>query len=436
MTQLEKNRQRRSDGFFKSDDLDENLQKLYACWDNNRVNYYPNNHPNNYKQCLLNWKQNPTENVLDLSLLFRYGENFPPLDTIPRDVHTLVIFDIINTIVIPPILSKRKKLLSLQVHASTIPVMPYIQIFNWLIADSFSVKNNGSGPVYDFSEWSNLRILTLNGISPNSHIILPHQLISLTLNYSKCYNRIDDSPRPVQEVFGNITTFQSLKHVHINEAPWSDVPKLYCKYFFMMNCNHITTLEVPKCISFRALSCQKFSGFGRLTLLHNKVLDIIQLSRLGNENTLYHLPPGAPTGYRHIDISCTKLAALPTRFDPYVYISLIGTGPRLFINDPKARDNFEFYFDQEKFTSYDQTISDQCLPRPGETLRNMIDRVYGFNWPKLITKIQRQIRFKQYIKNTYKRLIKYETSKEVCNYEIAKYMGASNTFKNKNYINC
>lgn len=110
-------------------------------------------------------------------------------------------------------------------------------------------------------------------------------------------------------------------------------------------------------------------------------------------------------------------------------------GSKLFIKDQHIRDTLEFYFDRTQLTYFDYddsefVSSDLSIPREGETLREMISRFYGFDWPKFAKKLQRQFRFKRYMKNLHKPLLKHVTTQDICIHEIAQYLGASNTFKN------
>jgi len=447
--QMEYNRTNTSD-FFTSPYLDKHLQALYTCLDRTDVNG-ENENIYDSNQCILRWQENPSEG-LKISV-FLGEHNKSQLNLIPRYVHTLVISNWF-TCSIPFItceFAERDALVSLNIRTTSLPVMPHIKILNWMIVNNTNPDINSDtsmSNIYDFSGWTNLRILILKKINPNSRIRLPPHLLSLSISTNQSrYNNNNNTNLncnySFENMFGNskdqLKIFQSLDHLKIEDINWSTLPSLFnCKYLTIGHCNNIQIIDVPKCRSVKVNYCKSFIGFSQFTLKQNNEMDTVIFIKLA-ENNFIQLPPGAPTGYRHIDILRAKISELPKVFASFAYISIIGAGYNLFIKDPKLRDTLEFYFDHNYLHYFDLQKSEyfnQCIPKLGESFKNMINRLYGFNWLKFITRLQRQIRFKQYMKNIYKQLVKHVTSKEICNYEIARYLGASNTFKNKKVNSC
>jgi len=430
MKQMENNRI--NTDFFTSQDLDQQLRELCTCLQRTCGTI----DVSNFDQCISTWQENPSEG-LNLSGPIGLGGCFL-LDSIPEKVHTLIVYSWYKKVNFPITFTKRKNLVSLAICAypDAIPVMPYIQILHLQLPDYDSEQNTHT--LFDFSKWTNLRVLKLT-VKSTHQIRLPAQLMSLTL----CVNNPSGSTNGYTYTFENMfgkandqrVIFQSLKHLHINLVNWPTLPKLLnCQYFTMEYCNKLQTVEVPKCRSVRVNRCKLFSGFGPLTLLHNNTLDTIILNKL-RKDKYYQLPLGSPTGYRHVEILFAHVSALPTHFAPYAYISIMDAGSKLFIKDQHIRDTLEFYFDRTQLTYFDYddsefVSSDLSIPREGETLREMISRFYGFDWPKFAKKLQRQFRFKRYMKNLHKPLLKHVTTQDICIHEIAQYLGASNTFKN------
>jgi len=424
MKQMENNRT--NIDFFTSQDLDQKLRDLYACLQ--RTDTIED--IAGFDQCISAWRENPSEG---LKLSGPINQNIcPPLDTIPEDVHTLMAFSWIQTVNIPIALAERSALVALTVRTKVLPVMPHIQILHFHQSDYDSKQQN---IMLDFSGWTNLRVLRIT-IKSTVRIRLPSQLISFTL----CVSKFSDG-QTFENMFGEakdqIAIFQSLKHLKIDSVTWTSLPVLSnCQYFTMGYCHKIETVEIPKCRSVRIHQCKSFTGFGPLTLLHNNTLDTIILNKLG-KGRYYQIPLGSPTGYRHVEFFCAHPSELPTNFAPYAYISIMDAGSKLFIKDQHIRDTLEFYFDHTMLNYIDHYndvkifFSDLCIPRRGETLREMVNRLYGFDWPNFAQKLQRQFRFSRYMKHLHQPLLKHVTTQDICIHEIARYLGASNTFKKK-----
>jgi len=423
MKQMENNRE--NIRFVTSADIDPSLMALHA-----RLQKYDDGQDHvrdavyqDYEQRLETWRKNPSDTLrLPLLIVLKYGKlMLLPYDTLPLDVHSLEIFGGLGETVIPPSFAERKSLIALDVCASTLPAMPHIQILIWKIKNT---RTNSSGiSTYDFSKWTSLKILRLVDIDCEYNIQLPKNLISFTLHQKS--NRLKE--RTVEEIFGDtVSIFRALRHIFLLNVNWPSLPVLdKCQYFQMSNCKLFQTIELPICKSFIADSCEMFKGFGAVTLANNRLLEIVVLHDLSQDkDTIIHLPEGSPFGYRHVSIYCTSVASLPRRFAPYAYISLIDAGHKHYINDLKVRETLEFYFDHIR-----SEYTNQCLPKRGETLKDMIERLYGFNWPKFITKLQRHYRFKKYMKNVHRSLVKSVGTPDICIHEVARLLGASKTFK-------
>jgi len=426
MKQMEYNRT--NTDFFTSQYLDQQLRDLYACLQRtDTIEDIPN-----FNQCISTWQENPSEG-LQLSGAIKRS-NCPPLDTIPQNVHTLMAFSR-SPVNIPIALAERSTLVALCIRTEALPVMPYIQILHLAVSDYDNISGQHIHTSFDFSEWTSLRILKIRGVKSTDQIRLPSQLISLTL----CVGKSNGTNQTFESMFGEANdqrvVFQSLKHLKIDSVNWPTLPTLSnCHYFTMLYCDKLEIVEVPKCRSIMVNRCKSFTGFGPLTLLHNDTLDTITLYKLCKDR-YYQLPIGSPTGYRHVIIFCARVYTLPVKFASHAYISIMDAGSKLYIKDQQARDTLEFYFDHTILTYIDDNSkdkiasSDLCIPRQGETLREMINRLYGFNWSHFARKIQRQFRFKCYMKNIHQPLLKQVTTQDICIHEIARYLGASKSFK-------
>jgi len=420
MKKMENNR--KNIDFFTSQDIDASLKTLCACLEKS-------NNPDvgvpNYDDCISNWIKNQSE-ALYMPSFFRVNNFQPsPFDLIPLNVHAIIITDS-GYATIPTSFAERSALIALKIFAETLPVMPHIQILDWQIAslDKYSHSEINPSYQYDFSGWTNLRILRLTNVKNTSRIRLPPNLVSLHLEfYFDSENEKSQCNLSCKKVFGDtIKIFQSLLDVRLVHVGWLRLPIFTnCLYFNISNSPFIKTVEVPQCKSFTAIYCKNFVRFGFLTLSRNKSLDaIILFSRQTiSEKKLFHLPQGSPDGFKHINVFGTPLASLPTKFSPFAYISLLDAGSKLYINDDQTRENLTFYFDP----------SFQDIPKKGESLREMIDRIYGFNWSKFITKLQRHYRFKKYIKNIHGSLVKSVGTPDICIHEVARLLGAAKTFK-------
>jgi len=426
MKKMEHNRN--NTDFFTSQDINPDLKRLYETLTKDGYIHF-----DEYKDYVNEWLKNKTDALRIPSIMNLPNSDdeivYLPYDIVPTDVHSLEIyyhFDIGKDIEIPLSFAERTSLRALKICSTvTLPVMPHIEILIWnpIITDALSLQK------YDFTGWTNLKILKLVDLNDNYNIRLPKSLVSLNIIQ---YHRSNKS-KNIYEIFGNTAPiFQALQHVHLSDVSLSNLPTLYnCQYFFMKFCNNIQFVELPKCKSFYAHFCKKLVGFGPLTLMHNQSLECVHLfitdaqNQDSSQNQLFHLPKGAPSGYRHIKIYCKNnaaLASLPKLFAPHAYISIIDFGSKLYIGDKQVRNNLIFYFDHEKAMS-----TKQCFPKKGETLKDMVDRIYEFNWPKFITKLQQQYRFKKYIKNMHNLLLNRVPVQDICIHEIAKMLGAVKT---------
>jgi len=367
--------------------------------------------------------ENDNNNLLSVSLP---DENI--IADLPPDINSIVFF---SSTTIPESLANYTSLISLYVYTDYLPVMKHIEYLEWNITSPFDDVFVFD---FDFSEWTSLRELRLHGITETSKIKLPPNLVYLTLEVSQI-NLDFDSPissKDFEDVFEdfeyNTLVFKSLKYLSVSGILWTHFPVLdECQCLIISFCNNIQTIEAPKCRSLTVAFCNSFIGCGPEMLRHNNSLDHICFMCL-KKSSFYHIPVGSPNGFRAIDIFDTSVVALPTKFAPHAHISLYNAGSHLFVNSRQARENMVFYFDHHNVSN-----NLHLFLKQNESLEDMVDRIYGFNWPKFITKIQRQYRFKKYIKNTYSLLDKC-IPKQVSISEVATLLGATQTFKKKKEI--
>lgn len=389
MKQMEANRT--CNDFFRSADLDENLQTRYSCFEQED----------------------------------NYHSGLTALELLPIEQHTLKLNYCANPIQIPPSFAQRHQLTALTVHTTTLPVMPHIQILEW--------TPTALNPECDFSQWTSLRILRIHMVKGTPRIHLPLNLISFSLHKEVLSAPITNETFEdvFEDVAHHINVFQSLKNITLISVTWPTLPVLLnCRFFKMSSCSNLQTVEVPQCRSFTSHHCKSFTGFGSETLIHNTSLHAIILTCQRCEQPI-HLPPGEPTGFRHVDISDSNVASLPTRFNPHAFISISDAGSHLFLSQ-SVRENAAFFFNHAWLQMlWDETLTlgNHQIPRQGESLNSMIDRVYGFNWSKFAIKIQRQYRFKKYLQHLHQSILEVVPHQDVCIYTIAPYLGALNTFK-------
>jgi len=431
MKQMENNRHFNSLNYFTDkDELNEELQILYK---NFESGIYLNSFATSYEECITLWRQNPSQ-ILNLNGISGTSFCDPDaaiknyLEKLPDDVHSFMLTPWGRPVQIPFSLTQRKNLVALKIRAYQLPVMPYVKILHL----SHINLNFDKSPI-DLSGWASLQILKINTNNGTSlpHIYLPPNLKSLHLDMcvSEKITKFEDH---FQNTTENISIFQSLRNVDLTGVKWSTLPILTeCRYFSIAACGNLQYVEAPKCKSLTAIQCKSFLGFGPDSLLHNKSLEHVDLMSAPG---LHHFPPGSSSGYRHISIWGTKISSLPTKFGPHAYVSILSRiksfNPYLYINNKQVLDNMIFYYNS------DLSRDKMEIPEKGETVEKMMNRLYGFNWPKFSTKIQRQYRFNKYIKNMYPTLSTF-INHDICLYEIAQLFGAQQNYsckKSKNLI--
>jgi len=419
MKQMEANRDYVD--FFTSNDLDQNLQFLYRSLTGPKI-YFPD-----FDSCVHSWRSKSSifPKTLNLSYVNKRSLKSNLIkNNFPSGVYSLTMDHYAFALQ----LSIKNKLaltaLNIKSKSKDLDVMPYVQVLIWNVEDI--------APKYDFSEWVNLRILIILNVSGKSKFKLPFGLVSLSV--FKRDNYVDET---FEDVFTyknkydcnhNKSVFQTLKHISIKRFIWKKFPDIpNCTHIELEFCSSVEAIEAPSCRVLK-VSNSLFNGFGPFTQKNNKVLDTVILHFIKPfGNTIFHFPPGSPKGYRHIDILHSQISCLPTRFIPFAFLSIIDAGSYLYINDIEARENLAFYYDHEKLSPH-KTLEEN-LPKGKESLYSMVDRKYGFNWPKFATKIQRQYRFKKYIQNLHQNLLTITNiSNDVCKYSIANLLGASDTF--------
>jgi len=402
--------------FFTSNYLDKELQTLY-----NSLQRFPNSSSPYFDTCINIWRQSPSRALnltrLTDSELCTYFTN----EHLPSDIHAAIHDHWYQDTIFPDSVAKIKTLHALKCRGNSnyLFTMPHIKVLI-LTAPNKDFK-------YDFTGWTSLQILVLLDVRKKDfQIKLPTGLISLTM--FQCYN----SSSSFEDVFTyhgdvdhNKSVFKSLKHIHFKNTGWSTLPDISsCIYLELDKCCRLQTVEAPACQTL-IVKNSYFSGFGPYTMANNNVLDTVVLYC----NIFFYFPPGSPTGFRHVDLFRSTVSSLPSHFAPFAFISVIEAGSYLYIKDVRARENFAFYFDHHKlFDFHAINLLEQNLPKKDESLRDMIDRKYGFNWPKFITKIQRQFRFKKFINNQYKDIVAF-LPHDICKYNVGKLLGASQTFK-------
>jgi len=417
MKQRESNR---STNFFVSDNLSENLKTLYAS-----LNKPIGLGSRYYEACVANWRMTPST-TLNLSAVNFFSDSI----SLPSSVPSVII----NKSVIPPSFAESKTLVTMKVQSKSLPVMPHIQILEWTPEDNC---------ICDFSGWTSLRILTicLFYCKGCTRIKLPTGLISFSFISYRNFIDYENENETFEDVFKdtdhNTTAFQSLKHLYIKGVQWSALPMLSnCISLDITHCNKLKTVEAPKCQVLSVDSCPQFLGFGPTTMASNYHLDKVVLFNNYNNHFQtkipFHFPPGSPSGYKLVDLFRYPVSSLPCRFDPFAYISIFNSGSYLYIKNAQARENLAFYFNRVRIShdaqeDYNDIIKNH-FPKNGESLMSMADRVYGFNWPKFITKIQRQHRFNKFIKQEQKELVAF-LPEVICKYNISKLLGATQTFK-------
>jgi len=427
MKQMEKNRT--SVNFFESDDLDKDLQKKYAHIRELRAQIFP---MHNLTECLNTWLQNPTGmlNLLGMeyftnSQINNISSLHDFMESLPQNVHALAIYQNPNFPHIPQSFADRKSLVTLFTNIDNLPVMPHVQVCEWSPKSKIATC--------DFSKWTSLRILKINAqFEPK--ICLPVNLISFSLhvyNYSPRNKRKfedvfkDDDDRNDDNISRHITIFQSLKHLYLYRVAWTNLPSLLkCRDLTLSSCYNIQSIDVPMCRSIEIITCISFSGFDQNTLNNNDILDTVKFYHNFNVNKWYQLPVGSSSGYRHIYIWDTHIASLPNKYVPYAFVSLSNSGPCMYIYSQQIRDVMKFYqYHGIAKISHDlKDTSDKNL-----TKDELVEKSYNFNWSKFATKIQRQHRFKKFIRHTYPIISKY-ISRDNCMYDIAKIMGSYQTF--------
>lgn len=413
MKQREENR---NTNFFLSNDLEEELKILY---DSLSLEHCTPSYKS-YTTCLEFWRNHPTS-TLDLS----YATDLTNISCLPPEVKS-VIFDDDFT---PTGLSENQTLRALKIQSNTLPVMSHLQVLEWT-----PVGN----AVCDFSQWTSLRVFIIQNhtiISNGPSIRLPSGLISFTF-HNYCDNDNDkylSYENLFEDVKYNTSVLQSLKHLDIRDVNWPILPILTdCMYLCLHLCKQLKNIEAPKCRVLFIRDCEIFAGFGPITMTSNFYLEkvVFNIHRSFLKSKIpFQFPPGSPSGYKNIDLFRFPISTLPDHYDPFAYISIFDCGPHLYINDTQTRENLVFYFDHNMISYISQdAATDEFLPKEKETLRAMVDRVYGFNWPKFMIKIQRQYRFNKFMKQEHKELISFLPD-DISKYNIGKLLGATQTFK-------
>jgi len=420
MKQRENNR---NINFFKSNELDTNLKMLYGDMMDLSVSESYHCKCNN-KCCIVNQKAN------SLSIII-YVENFTDAH-LPPDVQSLITGE-----------SIADRRVITRISSYSLPVIPHIQVFQW---------NPQKHCICDFSGWTTLRVLRIeatNGLG-QMQIKLPTGLISFSLKtYCPDIESFEDIFK--DDIEHNTNVFQSLKHLQLECVTWNVLPTLSnCSFLDLKWCSNLKTIEAPICKMLKVKRCEQFVGFGPNTIKSNYHLEKVVLDNFNanihiDTNSLtripFEFPPGSPTGYKLIDLYRFQVSSLPLCIDPLAYISILHAGSYLYIRDVQSRNNLAFYFDHMKVASdafdegYDDEKYDKLIkkhyPKDDESLISMTNRIYGFNWPKFITKIQRQYRFKKFIKAVHTELSTHLPT-SLSKYDIGKLLGATQTFKSFN----
>jgi len=420
MKQREANR---NTDFFKSDDLDENLKTIYSFL----FGMYSPAHKS-YDSCILDW-QSTIHRTLDLSIV----NDLQNTASLPSSVRSVYI----RNQYVPFSFAKNERLvvMRIEVAAKLLPVMPHVQILKWICHD----KEDDVG--YDFSGWTSLKILIITDCHCKKCKKclkikkLPPNLISFSyVSYSYLIHPKNDKFEDMFTDNNNISIFQSLKHVYLFGVQWPTLPVLTnCISLRIDGCKKLKTIEVPICRTLVISQCHSFMNLGSHTTKNNKDLDIVYIGNYDEICTVtsFQFPPGSPSGYKHIDLLNFPLSSLPPKFAPFAFISIFNSGYHIYIKDPQVRENLTFYFDHMRIQYLKKKAKTENIPRDDETICSMVDRKYGFNWPKFITKIQRQYRFNRFMKNERQYLAKFLPD-AVCTYNIGKLFGAIQTFKMKN----
>jgi len=414
--EMKKREANRETSFFASQDLDENLKILYKSLER------PYTHSHRcYDSCLSTWRSTPNL-TLDLS---KVENDLTETTRLPSDARSVIL----NNFISQSTLVQNNTLLAMKIESKHLPVMPHIQVLEW-------VPSHDYDSICDFSGWSSLRILVIRLFRRDfSKIKLPAGLISFSyINYFNMRNETFENIFENDKHNSNI--FQELKHLNLKGVRWPTLPILSnCISLDIQKCNNLKIIEAPKCQVLSVERCSEFIGFGPITMKNNHHLEKVILSNYYSHESqtknIFHFPPGSPSGYKNIDICRYPVFSLPTHFDPFAYISIFDSGKHLFINNKQTLYNLEFYFNHFVMFLTDKDKLKKHLPKPNESLKDMIERMYGFNWPKFITKVQRQYRFKKFIKHEHKELISI-LPESISKYDIGKLLGATQTFKTFN----
>ena len=410
--EMKEREENRETSFFKSQDLDKNLKTLYNSLIQPYSGYYEC-----YDSCLLAWRSTP-----NLTLNLTSVSDLTETTRLPSDVRSVIL----NNYIHQATLAQNNTLLAIKIQSNILPVMPHVQVLDWIPQKDC---------IYDFSGWTSLRILVIRLFSERDcpKIKLPVGLISFS--YLKYYRT--PHKETFTDVFENIdhntTVFQSLKHLNLKGTTWPSLPILSnCISLHLEQCGYLKIVEAPKCQVLSVDSCsESFEGFGSTSNYHlNKVVLFQEYNcdSTTRSKNVFRFPPGSPFGYKHIYLFRYPVSSLPNNFDPLAYISVFNSDDYLFIKSKQARDNLEFYFDHYAILYMSSEESKKYICKPNESLHDMIERMYGFNWPKFITKVQRQYRFNKFMKHEHKELISI-LPESISKYDIGKLLGATQTFK-------
>jgi len=433
--EMKKREENRNIDFFKSNDLETDLKALYKSLKNckyDRIYRCSKNCCFANQQTVSSLDSSTSHSSLDLSV----ANNFTDIHS-PMEIQSILTGNC-STNTSPLLFSKDNKLIEvvcLRINSKSLPVMPHIQVLEW---------NPKSDCICDFSGWTSLRILIIKRCRGRTQIKLPINLLSFSL-----VSKSDDDlgiletfEDVFQDIEFNTSVFQSLKHLHLKNIEWNFLPVLSnCIFVDINRCYNLKTIEAPKCKVISVKNCAKFVGFGEDTTKSNRHLEKVVLSNSYPINihfpkkTPFNFPPGSPSGYKLIDLYRFPVSSLPLCLDPFLYISIFYSGSHLYLNDIRSRENLAFYFDHMRFTEEEEEqeeefdeIAEGYYPKNGESLISMANRVYGFNWPKFITKIQRQYRFKKFMRQEHKQLVSF-LPKDISKHDIGKLFGAIQTFK-------
>lgn len=428
MKQMEFNRTLTTEKLFKMQCLDKDLKILEESFE--QCIKEQTFKSVSYDELIESWNQKPSDplNFNDLCLDSNIIKSC--LKNLPIDVRSFIFNPWYDAMCIPVSLADRTNLSALCVCVDILPVMPHVKILKWGPVNSYFS--------FDFSGWVSLQILKIDiPTFTETQIRLPPNLVSLHLKFGSTTFGPTSRSQKFSDIFGNdeynINILKSLVYVELINVQWVKMPSLTkCEYVVLSHCSYLKNIEAPHCKSLTASYCKSFMGFGPLTLLDNKSLEHVDLSSLPE---MHHLPSGALSGYRYIKIYNTKIYTFPNNFAPYAYVSIISRiqsfNPYIYISSKRVRETMAFYYDKEQAQAFNRI---EC-PKQNETVEQMIDRLYSFNWPKFFTKIQRQYRFKKYMSNIHPILSMF-VSPYICVYGLAKLLGASKSFGSRRMRRC